>query len=161
MDHSDQYFKKYLKYKEKYRLYDDEGKIADPIPVKAGYKKASEGCGEYKDYEKHLKRAKILQKIIGSRLEQWNKLLNELKGYNLSLNERTKLNMPLVDTAVGKYNEIMDKIANYRDSGDFGLDTKKVETTQISRKGDSYTHFMWLVVCILVIVLTLILLMNS
>ena len=113
------------KNKEKYRLYDDEGKIADPIPVKAGYKKASQGCGEYQDYEKHLKTAKILQKLIGDRLEQWNKLLNELKGYNLSLNERTKLNMPLVDTAVGKYNEIMDKIAGYRDSGDFGLDIFK------------------------------------
>jgi hypothetical protein len=148
------------KNKEKYRLYDDEGKIADPIPVKAGWKKASQGCGEYKDYEKHLKTAKILQKLIGERLEEWNKLLNELKGYNLSLNERTKLNMPLVDTAVGKYNEIMDKIAGYRDSGDFGLDTKKVQTTQISRKSDSYVYFMWLVVCILIIILTIILMIN-
>ena len=42
------------KNKEKYRLYDDENlEMADPIDEKQD-KKASQGCGEYQDYEKHL-----------------------------------------------------------------------------------------------------------
>ena len=57
----------------------------------------------------------------------------------------------MVDESVTQYKEIVEKINEYADSGDFRIDKYKYQMADVSRKSYTYIYILWLAIAIIVV----------
>lgn len=117
-------------------------------------------CGIWGEYEKDRKTLLNLQNTIASNIEKYITLTNDLKQYNSNLIQSTKINKPMVDTAVKNFNNIMKEIQSFADSGEFRTDKYKTEMSEVSRKSYTYIYFIWLCIAIVIIFFAIRTIMN-
>ena len=133
-----------------YVALDDEGNTISPL--KRGDKmNKNEKCGTWREYDQDAQSMRTMQEDIGANIETYVEILGELKEYNKDLIERAHINQPMVDESVTQYKEIIERINEYADSGDFRIDKYKYQMADVSRKSYTYIYILWLAIAIIVV----------
>ena len=133
-----------------YVALDDEGNTISPL--KRGDKmNKNEKCGTWRAYDQDAQDMRTMQEDIGANIETYVEILGELKEYNKDLIERAHINQPMVDESVTQYKEIIERINEYADSGDFRIDKYKYQMADVSRKSYTYIYILWLAIAIIVV----------
>ena len=109
-----------------------------------------EKCGTWRAYDQDAQAMRRMQANIGKNIEAYVELLGELKTYNKDLLQRAEINQPMVDESVRQYNEIIEQISPYAQSGEFRIDKYKTQMADLSRKSDTYIYILWLAIAVIV-----------
>ena len=108
---------------------------------------------------------KSLQAKIDNDLQAFEKQLNYVTGYTKELTTHTKKSLGEVNLSTIQYNNLINKIAEYRDdtgkgTSTFRLDKRRAYNEAVSRKSEVYVFYIWLFISIIVIVVASMVLMN-
>lgn len=134
----------------KYIGIDEEDNIITPLK-KGEFMDKDEKCGTWRAYDQDAQAMRRMQANIGENIEAYVELLGELKTYNKDLLQRAEINQPMVDDSVRQYNEIIEQISQYAQSGEFRIDKYKTQMADLSRKSDTYIYILWLAIAVIVV----------
>lgn len=134
----------------KYIGIDEEDNIITPLK-KGEFMDKDEKCGTWRAYDQDAQAMRRMQANIGKNIEAYVELLGELKTYNKDLLQRAEINQPMVDDSVRQYNEIIEQISQYSQSGEFRIDKYKTQMADLSRKSDTYIYILWLAIAVIVV----------
>ena len=134
----------------KYIGIDEEDNIITPLK-KGEFMDKNEKCGTWREYDQDAQAMRKMQANIGKNIEAYVELLGELKTYNKDLLQRAEINQPMVDESVNQYNEIIEQISQYAQSGEFRIDKYKTQMADLSRKSDTYIYILWLAIAVIVV----------